>query len=95
MESILKQNLCDLAGSKKPVVITLSESLSYVATFWIDHVCMLRDGAKYIAETLEMFLIKHLLHWLEAMSILKRSRTITFMLCLLDWLWVHVFYPSF
>jgi hypothetical protein len=96
MESLLKQNLCDLSVSKKPVVVSLPESLSYAATSWIDHVCILRDGAECIAETLETFLGKHLLHWLEVMSILKRSRTtIASMLRLLDWLHVRVFYTSF
>jgi hypothetical protein len=60
----------------------------------MDHILNIADGAEAIADVLEQFLFRHLLHWLEAMSILKKSRTTVASVCrLLDWL--KVFYYLF
>jgi hypothetical protein len=64
---------------------SLPEGVSYACIFWVEHVCIIKDATS-IAEKLETFLFKHLLHWFEAMAILKRSRdTIGILRHLHDW----------
>jgi hypothetical protein len=70
------------------VNVTLPEEVSYACIFWPDHVYAVVDDEHRvsIAEHFENFLHKHFLHWLEALSILKRSREATRMLGrLLQW----------
>jgi len=65
----------------------LPEATLYASTSWIDHILDITEEAELFADQLEEFLFRHLLHWLEAMSILKKSRTtIASTRCLLDWL---------
>lgn len=86
LDAFLTYNICCLQVTSTPRDASLPEDLSYACTFWIDHVCRV-DDAYLIANTLEEFILKHLLHWFEAMSILKSSRnTIGLIRHLLDWL---------
>jgi hypothetical protein len=57
------------------VECTIPEYISYACIFWVDHVCMISEELTPIGHRVETFLFNHLLHWLEAMSILKRSWT--------------------
>jgi len=67
----------------------LPAATAYACTSWIDHICDIADEEESIAGLLEQFLFQHLLHWLEAMSILKKSRTtIVSVHHLLNWLQV-------
>ena len=84
--SVLKRNICDLKLSPAAVDKVLPEETSYAAGSWINHIIDIKEGEMFIAETLELFFYRHLLHWLEVMSILKQSRTtISSLRCLLDW----------
>lgn len=69
----LKQNMCNLTFSSDQLKSSLSEDVSYSCLYWIDHVCAVRASAKEVWNRVENFLTLHLLHWFEAMSILKRS----------------------
>jgi hypothetical protein len=89
LESVLKRNICNLTVSWEDWTVWLAEDISYACVFWIDHVCAITDNVPPIAERLDLFLHRHLLHWLEAMSILKASReTAGLSRRLLQW--VHV-----
>jgi hypothetical protein len=70
----------------------LPEAMAYASEFWIDHVCAINAVTMQIADFLEHFLFRHLLHWLEVMSMMKKIRVTTMSLrCLLDWLTVKLF----
>jgi hypothetical protein len=89
LSTILRRNMCNLTLSPAPVNEVFSEAVSYVCVSWIDHICAITEGANLVEDILEQFLFQHLLHWLEAMSILKKSRmTITLLQRLLEWLHV-------
>jgi hypothetical protein len=89
LSTALRKNMCNLTLSFVPINKALPEATSYACTSWIDHVLDIKEGTEYIADILEQFLFQHLLHWLEAMSILKKSRTtIASVHRLLDWLQV-------
>jgi hypothetical protein len=89
LNAVLRRNICDLVLSQATVNEVLPEATSYACTSWIDHVCTVTEGVDLI-DVLDQFLFRHLLHWLEAMSILKKSKTtITSVRCLHDWLHVR------
>jgi hypothetical protein len=93
LDSVLTQHICDLTLTTGPINEALPEALSYSAKSWIDHVCLIEQPTMALADALEKYLFQHLLHWLEAMSILKESRsTITSVHHLLIWLTVCACY---
>jgi hypothetical protein len=72
--SLLRRNIGGLTLSLESWNVELPEDIPYVSKFWIDHVCLVgTEDATSIADPLDKFLHKHLLHWLEVMSILKLS----------------------
>ena len=73
LEEKLKKNICNLAVREAFADCTLSESLSYACIHWIDHVLAAKTGNQHL-ERIYLFLSMHLLHWMEAMSILRMSR---------------------
>jgi len=90
MDAVLKQNMCNLSLSQDNWDKTVSEDVSYSCIFWIDHVCVLKANNVSVVRRLRSFVFRHLLHWLETMSILKRSRdTISLLQRLVDWLSVR------
>jgi hypothetical protein len=89
LNAVLRRNICDLVLSQATVNEVLPEAISYACTSWIDHVCTVTKGVDLI-DILDQFLFRNLLHWLEAMSILKKSKTtIRSVRCLHDWLHVR------
>jgi hypothetical protein len=87
MNTALKRNICDLTLSPSPVNKVLHEATAYACTSWIDHTIDIIEEEESTADVLEDFLFHHLLHWIECMSILKKSRTtVTSVRCLHDWL---------
>jgi hypothetical protein len=95
LNGVLKQNMCNLTLSKDLAYGGLSdkeslpEHMSYACMFWIEHICTLEDSVESIIEPLKSFLYRHLLHWFEAMSILRRSRdTIALLRNLSNWMTV-------
>jgi hypothetical protein len=80
----LKENVCNLTLSRRAQA-SLPEHIAYACGFWVEHICMIKDASS-IADRLNTFLFDHLLHWFEAMSILKRSKDTKKMMRLLrDW----------
>jgi hypothetical protein len=94
LNTVLRRNIRNLVLSQATVDEVLPEATSYACTSWIDHVWIITEDVDVVRDTLDQFLFQHLLHWIEAMSILKKSRmTITSVRCLHDWL--HVRGPLF
>jgi hypothetical protein len=91
MEAVFKRNMCNLTLSQGAHVTTpsLPEDVSYSCMFWIDHVCIAKENISPIMHRLRDFLFRHLLHWLEATSILRKSRdTMALLDRLMDWILV-------
>ena len=92
MDTVLKRNICNMTLSVNQADEGLSEVVSYSCLFWIDHICVIEDDLVPVVDRLHGFLNRHLLHWFEAMSIMKRSRdTIDLVDRLYDWLSVGHF----
>ena len=90
LDGILRQNICNMTLSVDLENESLPEDVAYACMFWIEHISFIKDDIPSIKDHLETFLNRHLLHWLEAMSIL-RARDITAQLNhLLDWINVSV-----
>jgi hypothetical protein len=53
---------------------TLPEGVAYACIYCIEHVCGIDKDIPPVLVHLNTFLNHHLLHWIEAMSILKRSK---------------------
>jgi hypothetical protein len=88
LDSFLRYNVCNLNLSMTADGAYLPEDIAYACSFWVEHVCMVDEHSSIVSK-LEGFLFKHLLHWFEAMSILKKARETTgMMIRLLDWLGV-------
>jgi hypothetical protein len=51
-------------------------SIRYACVYWIDHLCEIKSGHDRVGlcdnGTIDVFLKEHFLHWLEALSLLKR-----------------------
>jgi hypothetical protein len=91
LDSALKRNLCSLTLSADLGSETLTEDVSYACLFWIDHLCGINEDIQSIVVQLKAFLSRHLLHWFEAISILRRSRDSIVLLAKLS-AWVTVSY---
>jgi hypothetical protein len=69
---------------------TTPKDVVYACVFWIDHVCMVEDDLSSIDQLLKTFIDQHILHWFEAMSLLRRfSLAITLLGQLFDWIQSH------
>lgn len=83
----LTLNICGLTLSQAPITVVLSDEISYASEYWIEHVCSVTDQVWPVIKILEPFIFHHFLHWVEAMSITKKSRTTTHRVqCLFDWI---------
>jgi hypothetical protein len=76
----LRQNMCNLSGpgvlrseiEEGTVARSLSPDLQYACRYWVNH---LKQSQQDITDrdTTHLFVQKHLLHWLEAMSLMRES----------------------
>jgi hypothetical protein len=73
LTGVLKRNICNLT-LRSAAEGSLPEDVSYACIFWIEHIDLLQESVTSIAEHVDTFVHLHLLHWLEAMSVLRRSR---------------------
>jgi hypothetical protein len=86
LDAVLKRNICNLTLSADMTNESLPDHTSYACMFWVHH-CLIGDVQMSLVDELDKFLRRHLIHWFESMSILKRSRdTIPLLGRLLDWL---------
>lgn len=85
MKDNLKFNICDLDHSEQHVDlvqlydcarISIPPHLAYACTYWVSHLVACLDGGlgldDEVNELVEQFATRHLLHWLEVLSILRR-----------------------
>ena len=91
LNKVLKRNIHNLSLSQASVdaTMTLPKAAIYASTSWIPHVTDMSEVADTFADTLELFVCTHILHWLEAMSILTKSREVVILLKNLL-IWVEV-----
>ena len=73
MDVVLHHNICNLTLTADLATESLPKDISYSCMFWVDHLCIIEDDILPIIDLLCVFLRQHLLHWFEAMSILRRS----------------------
>jgi hypothetical protein len=74
LNQVLRRNMCNMTLSVDLAGETLPEDVKYACLFWIEHICAIKEGISSVIIHLDVFVNQHLLHWLEAMSILKESR---------------------
>ncbi|KAF2627243.1 vegetative incompatibility protein HET-E-1 [Macroventuria anomochaeta] len=76
----LHQDLCSLPGpgtlrseiNEERITSSLSPDLQYACSYWVDH--LKQSGQGIVGgDATHLFLQKHLLHWLEAMSLIRES----------------------
>ncbi|KZP09711.1 hypothetical protein FIBSPDRAFT_1051724 [Athelia psychrophila] len=81
MNAGLDRNIFNMTLSARLTTEVLSEELAYACQFWVDHTC--NDETfelREMEQLMVVFLHTHLLHWFEAMSILKKSEEVAPML---------------
>jgi hypothetical protein len=89
----LKRNMCNLTLSVPLKDEKVPDDVTYACIFWINHVCLATNDS--LVEHLEDFVEIHVLHWLEAMSIIRRSRdTIALLNNLKGWITVRHSKPN-
>ena len=83
----LRENICGLTLPYPVEGETLPEPLTYACKFWVEHISHISRITDKIGERVLQFLERHLMHWIEAMALLKsHGRTIRLLHHLLDWL---------
>jgi hypothetical protein len=92
LNRVMRQNMCSLILSPASAVgANLEPEVLYACTFWIEHVCAITVDVVACRDRLEAFVFKHLLHWMEAMCIVQKSRaTIGLLKALVNWIHVSV-----
>ena len=87
MNEVLKRNMCNMTLAVDQTHEMLPEDVAYSCLFWIDHISSIGVDFLPVMVRLCDFLNQHLLHWFEAMSILRKSRyTIPLLDHLIDWI---------
>jgi hypothetical protein len=93
LDKELRENICDMTLPYLSRKNILDEAISYACKFWIEHTCLVSDATDDIVNQTYVFLVKHLLHWMEAMAILNsHDQTIRSIHNLMEWLRVCVQY---
>ncbi|KAF8667760.1 hypothetical protein AX14_006302, partial [Amanita brunnescens Koide BX004] len=87
LDKELRENICHMTLPYLSRKKALPEAVSYACKFWIEHICIVSDMTDDVVNRTYDFLVKHLLHWMEAMSILNsHDHTIRSLHNLIKWL---------
>ena len=87
LDNTLHENICGLTLPHPVQNESPSEAMSYACKFWVEHICLITRSADDIGDLIYGFLGRHLLHWMEALAVLKsHGNTIRSLQNLLDWL---------
>jgi len=87
LDNTLRENICGLTLPHPVQNESPSDAVSYACRFWVEHICLIMHAANDIGNLIYGFLGRHLLHWMEALAVLKsHSNTIRSLQNLLDWL---------
>ncbi|KAF8729839.1 hypothetical protein AX14_005937 [Amanita brunnescens Koide BX004] len=83
----LRENICNMTLPYLNRTKNPPEAISYACKFWIEHICLVSDATDDIVNRTYDFLVKHLLHWMEALAILNsHDHTIRSIHNLMKWL---------
>jgi hypothetical protein len=84
MNSLLKRNMCsiedpsllntEVADLESLVETSMPPDLQYACRYWITHITLVSNADHRLMQQLEIFCRKHLLHWLESLSLLGQLR---------------------
>lgn len=100
MVSHLQQNICNVEymfiwysqmGDRASLVDKhIPESLQYACGFWIHHLLKLRTYSDVLYAQMRNFMLHHLLHWIEALSIMNQLQiSVRSLYDFAIWLQVH------
>ncbi|KZP33641.1 hypothetical protein FIBSPDRAFT_1036166, partial [Athelia psychrophila] len=93
LEQELRENICNLDLSRPVQDESLSEPVAYASKFWISHICLITDASEGFADMVYRFLCKHLLHWIEALTIGKAFDVVIRSLIMLL-KWTQKYFPN-
>ena len=86
----LRQIICNMTLPYLSRTKNSPEAISDACKFWIEHICLVSDATDDIVNRTYDFLVKHLLHWMEALAILNsHDHTIRSIHNLMKWLQVR------
>jgi hypothetical protein len=87
LDNTLRENICGLTLPHPVQNETLLDAVSYACKFWVEHICLISQAADNIGDRIYRFLGQHLIHWMEALAVLKNhNNTIESLRNLLEWL---------
>ena len=90
LEEVLRYDMSQLTLLVNKDNETIPQDVTYACVFWVDHICMIKDDVLPIDRLLKTFIDNHILHWFEAMSLLKKfNLAITLLDQLSDWIQNH------
>lgn len=93
LEKELRENMCNLKLREPVKNDPFSESVKYACKYWIEHVCLASGSSDDLASAIDGFMRKHLLHWMEALVIMKSYDLATRALTqLLEWAQVCLYH---
>ncbi|OCH90173.1 WD40 repeat-like protein [Obba rivulosa] len=86
MRDLLQHDICDLQDPSKlnsdipdidaRVARSIPTDLRYACRFWASHLSQVGSTQTSVGSSAREFLSQHLLHWLEVMSLLRRTREV-------------------
>ena len=89
LDNELRENICNTTLPYMTGNETVPKAISYACKFWIEHTCPISDAMDDIVDQIYDFLVKHLLHWMEALALLKcHDHAIRSIQNLIEWLLV-------
>ena len=89
LNKTLRENIHGLTLPHWVQMEVLPEAVSYACRFWVEHTCLISYAADDVVDRIYKFLGRHLLHWMEAMAVLKsHDSTIRSLRNLLAWIQV-------
>jgi hypothetical protein len=82
----LHQNICSLSApgvlrneiDEKTITDNLPHEMQYACRYWVNHLNQSRQDI--FGDATHLFLQKHFLHWLEAMSLMRESSRCVYLL---------------
>ncbi|KAF7987072.1 hypothetical protein HWV62_227 [Athelia sp. TMB] len=80
MSASLDRSICNITIPASWDADALPKDLKCACQIWADYIFFVAENPSRVMETLQQFLQIHLLHWFEAMSIIKKSEDILPML---------------
>lgn len=77
LENRLWENMCNLVLGQLVESDPFAESVKYACKYWIEHVCSVSNASEDLGNAIDLFIRRHLLHWIEALVIMKSYDLVT------------------